>query len=410
VGFHALTDRTKLEMYALNQSNPDENTYSVVAERYGVSQARAKAVLYLMNLRDAKQRSLLGDDRGILSDAPSQLKHWMGYLERYKAAQLAQAEADAAGGEATETVEAAASTDEVEDTVEAETAADDVSGDAGTDAGVVATEVPSSSSATTAVEVEDPMATLLNEMVAEGHVASGATLETLGETMTAIEEHLLRLESVVAHEAKLGRVMNAVADAGYSTTFKEVEGAKGKTSLEDTYFPDLFKDREEESVMRRLQRRIEADTKASVEMDVDIRGVLTGDLEGVEEGSAGLLGPSPPLVKTPVEEMLGDSTAETVAGQLVETSMNRWKIAFRDLSRPESPTMIRTRKGGWRRANALEELKRSWVKRPAALDIAYHGEVVQQYMDPDGDEEAARAKVAAKHTRRKALLATKDGE
>ena len=66
VKFHALTDQAKMEMYVFHRSAPEENSYHAVAERFGLSKARAKAVLYLMELRDEKQKELLGDDMGLL--------------------------------------------------------------------------------------------------------------------------------------------------------------------------------------------------------------------------------------------------------------------------------------------------------------------------------------------------------
>jgi len=401
VGFHALTDRVKLEMYALNQSDPAANTYHVVAERYGVSKARAKAVLYLMELRDAKQKELLGADSGVLSDASAGLKDWMKFLERYREASAWVApvvEAIPAGdvGDADE-AEAAptAAADDDDEASEGVVPSSSADVDANAETAVAAVEVE-----------EDPTLVLLEELKVAGKVAATCTREQLGARMASVQEHLSRLGDVAAHEAKLASVMQVVSEAGYSTTFKEIEGAKGKTSLEDSYYPDLFGDREERNAVRRLQRRIAEDTKASVEVDTDISAVLVGELLGDEEGSpAGLLGPSPPLEKTAVATLLGEEPT-TVSGEIMAQNMARWKFAFKDLSRPNAPTMIRTRGGGWRKANALEEINRSWMnKKPARIDMEYHRELVGKFLDPDGDEATAQDKVVQKHARRKAMLA-----
>lgn len=405
VGFHALTDRVKLEMYALNQSDPASNTYHVVAERYGVSKARAKAVLYLMELRDAKQMELLGADSGVLSDASAGLKDWMKILERYREASAWVApvvEAIPAGDEGnTDEAEAASAADADADAEAGGETSEGAMSTSSADADAIA------ETATAVVEVEeDPMLVLLEELKAAEKVAVTCTREQLGARMASVQEHLSRLGDVAAHEAKLASVMKVVSEAGYSTTFKEIEGAKGKTSLEDSYYPDLFGDREERNAVRRLQRRIAEDTKASVEVDTDMSAVLAGELLGDAEGSpAGLLGPSPPLEKTAVATLLGEEPM-TVSGEIMAQNMARWKFAFKDLSRPNDPTMIRTRGGGWRKANALEEINRSWMnKKPARIDMEYHRELVSKFLDPDGDEAAAQDKVVQKHARRKAMLA-----
>lgn len=55
-------------------------------------------------------------------------------------------------------------------------------------------------------------------------------------------------------------------------------------------------------------------------------------------------------------------------------TLSRWKYSFRDLAKPSKgeipkPTMIRTRTGKWRVANPLEEMNRSWSKKPKYVDL-----------------------------------------
>lgn len=60
-------------------------------------------------------------------------------------------------------------------------------------------------------------------------------------------------------------------------------------------------------------------------------------------------------------------------------SIARWKWAFRDLSKGsrerDEPTMIRTRNGNWRQANPLEELGRSWSKKLPHIEVSIHANV-----------------------------------
>jgi hypothetical protein len=51
--------------------------------------------------------------------------------------------------------------------------------------------------------------------------------------------------------------------------------------------------------------------------------------------------------------------------------------------------MVRTRRGGWRQANALEDAMRSWNKHPTLLDLETFKTEVSQLLDPDADEKEA---------------------
>ena len=67
------------------------------------------------------------------------------------------------------------------------------------------------------------------------------------------------------------------------------------------------------------------------------------------------------------------SEEENRANVKIDT-LSRWKYSFRDLAKQPkgeipNPTMIRTRTGKWRVANPLEEMNRSWSKKPKYVDL-----------------------------------------
>lgn len=371
VKFHALTDQAKMEMYVFHRSVPEENSYHAVAERFGLSKARAKAVLYLMELRDEKQKELLGDDMGLLDGNTAGLKDWVGYVERYKEAVAASPTTE--GGEEGETVSNEAIVEEVSRDLDVDTALD--------------------AEAKSQEERRSEVEKLLDEMKSADRVSKDFTLADLESKILKVEEHLARLGDVAAYEAKMAKIMGIAADAGYSTNFKEIEGAKGSKSLEDTYFPDLFGDQGRGDVLERLKKRIEADTRASIEVDEDITSLCRTAQD-----------PSPAPEQSPAETLLGivsgDGSPQTVRDGIT----NRWKFAFRDLSNPKAPTIIRTRKGTFRKASAWEERMRSWTKKPKHVDVQYHKNIVESFIDPDDDDIEVLKRIKEKLERRKSLI------
>ena len=410
VKFHTLTDKTKVDMYSLHIQDPDKWTYQTIADKFGMSKARAKAVLYLMGLRDAKQKELLGDAYGVASASSSSgssssgssssmsIQEWVNVFARFneaKAEDAAAAATDSADSAATDSADSADGAD-----AEASTDADakiDKEIDAGQEAPIEKVEKAK----------VNAVAALLDELRNSGKVPNNFTRADLEKKLVAVDEHLVRSTHVASNEANLGRIMSRVSESGFSTDFKEIGGAKGKT-LEDSYYPELFGDRDRPAALARLKKRIEAETRASVEDDYDMSRLLSPSEDNTmsEDGELKeFLGPKPPLVPTPVQALLNSNTTPAGASG---GRVARWKFAFKDLSKkdPNSPTMIRTRGGGWRQANALEEMSRSWTKggAPKNIDIAYHQALAQSYSDVDGDEALAQAFVLQKYERRKQML------
>ena len=61
-------------------------------------------------------------------------------------------------------------------------------------------------------------------------------------------------------------------------------------------------------------------------------------------------------------------------------SINKWKIAVKDLSRPKEPLMMRNEKGELRLATALEATARTWVRRPHSINqiLMHHGKTQEE--------------------------------
>ncbi len=57
-----------------------------------------------------------------------------------------------------------------------------------------------------------------------------------------------------------------------------------------------------------------------------------------------------------------------------------------------------------RDANPLEEIGRSWRKNPEQVILELHSEELEKFRDFDKDEAEAKARIAEKWVKRKALL------
>jgi len=129
------------------------------------------------------------------------------------------------------------------------------------------------------------------------------------------------------------------------------------------------------------------------------------------------------------QQTSSDPNVQTATSTLeLDPRFCRWKFAFRDLSRtgqemelnrrqrranrgrdsfvaPIAPTLICTRQGKLRVATLLEESGRSWSRKPRHIDIALY-ENTPEYKalkDPDNDEELVIKKKEQKKEKRKKL-------
>jgi hypothetical protein len=148
--------------------------------------------------------------------------------------------------------------------------------------------------------------------------------------------------------------------------------------MEDSYFPELFGDEEYEEQKRRLLRRLFTETKAQ-------------PLEGVDHFLASYsASPSPSLVEGEEKEV-GEKEKEREEALLPpfrpRPGESRWKFAFKDLSHEaERPTVICTRGGQLRIATPLEEMGRSWRRKPGYLDMVVNKARIARYENFDGDD------------------------
>ena len=176
--------------------------------------------------------------------------------------------------------------------------------------------------------------------------------------------HHRRKKNMDDAEADKESVLSRYAERGVDVRFRETATAPRKQSLTDNYFPELFDDDGMASAKEVLLKRVATETKA----------MPVGGLERflAKNGDA-------------MEKPLAVAAASTAA----VAAPSRWKFALRDLAEPKAKTRIRTRTGGLRYATPLEEARRSWVKNPTGLDFGFYQSQLQQFHDPDADDQLA---------------------
>ncbi len=334
----------KAEIWALHKSDPQQWTIPALAQRFGARQERVKAVLYLQRLREETMR-----DAGVLemsaqwTDMHRQWQDWQQLGEAAKVAKAAHADFAKQKKHKKWLTEA--------------------------DAGLPAIpEVPP----------EDKFFETLSKTFS-------MSLDEAKAIVLKVETHAVKLRFEQRRERKTQDMADEWAEDGANIAFRETAVAtKGRKALDD-YYPKLFGDFGLEKHKEYLRRRIAKETQAAVEE----------------------VGAVPLFLRDPdVSRANAPADASNAAG-VGTTHLGRWKWAFRDLAKKDTqPTMVRTRRGAWRPANALEESTRSWVSNPTALDLKVFRERVQELIDVDGDHKASLQLRADKTARRKAQLAT----
>eukprot|EP01035_Chromulina_nebulosa_P019184 gene19184-25030_t len=203
-------------------------------------------------------------------------------------------------------------------------------------------------------------------------------------------------------------VMAEFQELGADTNFREIP-AKAKKQVRDDYFPELFGDEDFLKQKLDLFRRIENETKSILRPHpglVNLRKLFDKNVETDE-----------PIV---TKEEFNDSasTEYTDTNQVVSTTesndngdvrLSRFKYALRDTSKPldQRETVIRTRSGKLRPPTPVEELNRSWVRKPQNIDLQYYSSRFEKYKDPDGDEEKVKQQILNKTLKRRELKAKK---
>lgn len=345
-----LTEQIKVEMYNRNKENPSEWPLSRLAQHYGTTLDRTKAVLFLMRRRE----EIMIQEK--VAEIPTS---WHEIWTRHSAP-----------------TEVAAPV--VKEIVTAETDGIPAS---------VKTEAPT----------EPKSAPNSKEALASEY---GMSVKEVEDILKRMELHTNRMSDLEAANKYTEDIVNNLASAGVDTSFRETATAPRGGSFKEDYYPAIFGDDGHEAAKKDLLDRISAETKAEiVDFEASLFSNSTSSKSGITDTSA-MHSPKPTVI---IPNKSGTKT----------DTLSRWKIAFRDLSwRRTQPTMIRSRSGAWREANAFEDALRSWRKHPSKLDLETYREEIKQFLDPDNDEAAAAqiplAQLKAKKERRAATKAAAD--
>lgn len=351
-----LSDNTRVEMYKRHKADPQQWSISKLSQHYGATLDRTKAVLFLMQ----KREELMVKEK--VADIPPM---WHEIFQRFSTPATAPPVAAPA-------TEAAPVTPADTDAAKTQAAAEESPASAGTEA---------------LSPAADSKESLAKEF--------GISVSEVGDIIARMQRHTHRQRNVEANTAYIEKIVQNFADVGVDTSFRETATAPKRASIKEDYYPTLFGDDGLETAKKELLDRIAAETKAEI---VDFQSTLFA-------ASA----TDSPVSDT--DKQPGETVPPNKAGVKTDT-LSRWKIAFRDLSwRRTQPTMIRTRRGNWRHANALEDALRSWRKHPSQLDMEIYRDEVRQFLDPDGDEQAAAAiRQTTLSVRRERKLAVAGGD
>ena len=366
VKFPYLEDDVKMAMYKRHKQNPDEWPVTRLAQHYGASMERVKAILFLMRNREEFMA------REKVAEIPETWQQiWNRYLEGQRAAAATKAQTEKSSKKASNARSKNPPSDSPIPAVAA-SGPGEVTSEKQTEGG---------SSESTAVPQPNSKEQLANEF--------GLSVSQLEEILKRMEFHEHRKENLEAAEAHFRQIKANLESAGVDTSFRETATAPKRGSVQEDYYPALFGDDGFEAAKKDLLERISTETKAEI---VDFEeSLFSGNSTSQSEVAA-----FKPMVVIPNK-----------AGVKTDT-LSRWKFAFRDLSwRRTQPTMIRTRRGDWRQANSLEDALRSWRKHPTKLDLETYREEVSKFQDPDRDEVDASQIPVSKLAKRKALASAK---
>jgi len=370
-----MKDYKRQEMYLMHMQNPEENTIETLSKLYGTSLERTTAIIFLMRKR---HEFIAADVEKIKAFFPS--------------------------------------------------------GDA----------APSSSEVqyvTPGLDVPAPLMKLYNTHLADGstpiadllsvHNAAcaeksepgltGVSEEQLKDLFAIIKKHGFRRAAQEQQNQMMQEKLDRAQEAGVDVnTFRETARAyrSGKASnasapmskhvtrsFQDLYYPDLLRDGTAKAAEKRLLLRIEKETRAQLEHDVDHYERMYSDQA-----------PLPPVLQQHEAPLIPPSSADA--------PLSRWKLAFQDLSTnasgSESPgqlripgrTIVRTRTGSLRFATPLEESNRSWRVRPTGVDVQlaallphFNQRLVAPYTNVDGDDQLVADMKQRRKSQRAALPA-----
>lgn len=382
-----LSETVKQKIYKAFKDDPETNNVKALAQKYGASLDRIKAVLFLLSNREkAMKEQGLVDEKG---DAGVP-KQWSAIYDKYitltTAPEAPVATATDKNGDSTtktaesdskdgKTAEAPKGEAKEESAAAAAAAADGAGG-----AGVVGKHTPSQAI----------------DAIAKEHALSVGEVKNIVDKMIL---HTYNQENLETHENTVAEILEKWADAGVNTNFRETTLNTGGKSLERSYYPELFGDEDKGEVLAKLLKRIEKETRAKLDLNVDSYISEFGSPLSDKDKAA------LPHLKNP-----GTTTTSTIMTNKNQSKvLSRWKWAFRDTSlghKARTPTWIVTRSGKWRLATPLEEIKRSWWQAPNYLELQIAKDKLAKYSDPDGDESLAKKMSQEKLKKRKEMKAS----
>lgn len=336
-----LSENVRQELYRRHKKNPDEWPLSRLAQHYGASLERTKAVLILMR----KREELMASEN--LLDIP---EVWHEIWKRHSAPAPAAVDAKA--------TKAGVKEKTVVPAPEVPVAGENK-------------EVAAGDAQEGAAPAEDAKEALAKEF--------GLKVEEVGDIISRMSRHMHRQSNLDAHNKHMESIMERLSKAGVDISFRETGTAPKRGSIQEDYYPTLFGDEDFETAKKELLDRIASETKAEI---VDFEASLFGGRTSASSSEIQDTSAAAAALKPVV-------THANKANVKIDT-LSRWKFAFRDSSwRRTQPTMLRTRRGAWRQANALEDAMRSWNKHPTLLDLETFKAEVLRLQDPDADEKEA---------------------
>lgn len=225
-------------------------------------------------------------------------------------------------------------------------------------------------------------------------------LENAKKILNAMLDHHYRKENLNDFNEYVDWSLDLLEVLGVNTSFSE--GGQNRigsnTKYEEKYYPYMFGDDDFDKQRERLRKRLLAETKAKINREKPIKF-------GRYETKYARWRHMSEDVTSETAQLLQDVNTTDEPPQ----KMLRWKFAFKELKnkrsgQPPPPTMIRTRSGKLRLANALEEMNRSWSPKPTGLQKILGQERMKKLMDPDQDEAAAKELSHLKRLRREGML------
>jgi hypothetical protein len=218
-----------------------------------------------------------------------------------------------------------------------------------------------------------------NHNQAEEALKARMSVEELKKILENLKDHEARLENIRVYEEHIDNFLAELAEEGADINFQEIKVVSDKTKrFEKSYFPRTLHDEEIQTEKDMLLKRIEQQTRATVDRNTEF---FHNTFAGQEVNA----------------EAKSDAKEKAM----------RWKLAFRDLGKVDqiraflkdksqvvdAPTLIRSRTGRMRTATPLEESFRSWTKKPTYIDRLFtesfehlSSKYVKPFADIDGDD------------------------